>query len=68
MKQIIVLPTWVLVRIMIPFLPKNHAWKNRRFSLKNWAEHSRDLNDAFSILFWVNGIYLFLIAFMIFYG
>lgn len=56
MKQILVFPTWTLVKTAMPFLPKDHELKNKRITLKNWAKHSTDLNNAFSILFWAQGI------------
>jgi len=66
MKQLLTLPTWVLVRILIPILPKKHIWKNRKFTLKYWAEHSTQLNDSFSMFFWVNAIaLLFFIVFIL---
>lgn len=67
MKKLIVLPTWILVRLMIPILPKKHAWKNRKFTLADWAEHSTDLNNAFSVFFWGSGICLFFVLFILCY-
>lgn len=62
MKQIVVLPTWILVRLIIPFLSNHHLLKNSNISLKNWAKNSTELNTQFSVIFWVFiflGIYLF---------
>lgn len=53
MKKILVFPTWIIVRIVIPFLPKNHPWKNKKFSLENWAKHSTQANDMCSLFFWI---------------
>jgi len=66
MKQLLTLPTWILVRTLIPFLPKKHDWKNKRFSLKNWSEHSTKLNNTFSIMFWLNGLILIFLFFILF--
>jgi len=63
MKQILVIPTWILARIAILFLPKNHAWKNRRFTLIDWAEHSTEVNNSFSLFFWISGMCLLFIGF-----
>jgi hypothetical protein len=57
MKKILVLPTWILVGILRPTFPKNHAWKHKRFSLTDWANGSTELNDTFSFSFWL-GIFL----------
>jgi hypothetical protein len=41
------------MRIIILFAPQNHPWKREKISLGNWAEHSSELNNAFSLNFWV---------------
>lgn len=56
MKQLLTLPTWIIAKLTIPFLPKNHAWKNKKFTLKDWADHSTNLNNQFSLTFWSFGI------------
>ncbi len=53
MKKLLVLPSWILMRIIILFAPQNHPWKREKISLGNWAEHSSELNNAFSLNFWV---------------
>lgn len=56
MKQLIVFPGWVIIRCTNRFLPNTHPWKDRKFSLKDWAEHSTELNNEYSITFWICGI------------
>jgi hypothetical protein len=56
MRRLLVFPTWVIVRIMLPFLPKGHPWKGRRFTLRDWAQGSTEANDLFSMAMWVGGI------------
>lgn len=58
MKKIMVFPTWVLIKFMRPFLPKEHLFKNQKITLNNWAKNSTDLNKGFSILFWIFGIFI----------
>lgn len=54
MKKLIVLPTWIIVRLTTPLLSKEHVWKNKKFTLTDWAENGTDLTYAFSILLWMN--------------
>lgn len=56
MKKLLVFPTWLLVRFFIPFLPEEHIWKGRKFSLSDWSYHSTKLNIQFGTFFWVAGI------------
>lgn len=56
MKQILVIPTWVLVNIFTSFLPVRHLWRGRKFTLSDWAKHSTDATIAFSIFFWISGV------------
>ncbi len=56
MKQLLVLPTWLIIRVIQPLLPQEHDWKFRTFNLKDWAKHSTELNNAFSLFFWVSAV------------
>jgi hypothetical protein len=58
MKQLFIFPTWILIKLLNPILPKNHPLK-KKITLKDWTEHTTQLNIAFSILFWINSISLF---------
>jgi hypothetical protein len=62
MKQILVLPTWILLKIAMPFFPKKHEWKGRRFTLLDWSEHSTEVNNMFSFFFWIAGSCLFIVV------
>ncbi len=53
MKQLLVLPTWILVNLATPFLPRTHKWSGKKFTLKNWANHSTETNNMFSVFFWI---------------
>jgi len=68
MKQIITLPTWILYKILKPFLPKEHPWKNSKFSLSNWAENSTELNYNFSVFFWLSGFFLVYMLLLLYKG
>lgn len=62
-KKLLVFPTWTLFHFLRRFLPQDHKWKNKQFTLDEWAKGSTDLNDAFSLFFWVMGLGL---SFMLF--
>lgn len=51
--HLIILPSWILVRILIPFLQENHPWKNRKFSLLDWSKGSTFLNYCISLILWM---------------
>ena len=60
MKQILVFPTWFLVRFVLPLIAadKDHQWNKKKPSLKDWADGSTPLNNSFSVFFWVMAICL----------
>lgn len=66
MKKLLVLPTWILLGLMKPSLSKEHPWKNKKFTLTDWAKHSTDMNNYFSFLFWIGIAGLFFSLYMIY--
>lgn len=58
MKQLLVLPTWIIARCITPFLPKEHQWSGKKFGLKDWAAKSTDNNLAFSFFFWITASFM----------
>jgi hypothetical protein len=46
------LPTWLLTRALLPFLPKTHAWYGRRFTLAEWAQGQTAMCREFDYVFW----------------
>lgn len=65
MKKLKVLPTWILLKMMKPLLPKKHEWKNKNFTLTDWANGSTPLNDSFSMLFWLTAVSLIFMGFIL---
>ena len=59
-RKLLVLPTWIIYKIMAPWIPEGHVWKDRNFTLADWAEHSTLLNDGMNLMFWA-AIALFMI-------
>lgn len=49
-----------------PFLPKEHPWKNKQFSIEDWARNGTDLSMFFGFIQWFNFISLLICLFYIF--
>jgi len=56
MKKIIVFPTWVLIGLFRPLIPRVHPWYGRKFTLDNWAQNATELTRSFSVFFWISGL------------
>lgn len=65
MKELLVLPTWILVRMVIPFLSSKHIWYKRKFTLMEWYSGSTDINKYFSVYFWVSSFCLIIASLFI---
>jgi len=53
-KHLLVFPTWILVNLFNRYASaSNHPWHNKWFTLKSWAKGSSELNNLFSVTFWV---------------
>jgi hypothetical protein len=62
MKQILVLPTWLIYKAITPLLDKNHPWKGIKIGLKEWSLESTNLNNYYSLGFWLMPVVIFLIV------
>lgn len=62
-RKFLVLPTWLMVNVMTPLLPTEHKWKNRHFSLSDWAKNATNITFCISMLFWNS--FIFFIVFLI---
>jgi hypothetical protein len=61
--KILLLPTWVLIRLMTPILPKSHLWKNKKFTLTDWSNGATDFTYSISIILWINFLTLLFVLF-----
>ncbi len=61
MKKLLIFPTWVLVRLLIPVLPKTHVWYGQKITLDSWAKNATQMNYGFAIIFWFQPIYIFIL-------
>ena len=62
--KFVALPTWLLVRATIPFLPKDHRWRGERFTLAEWRATETPLSRQFDWNLWLSSgcaIYVILI-------
>ena len=53
------LPSWAVVRAMRRFLPEEHAWKHRKFSLLDWHLGATEVTARFDLVLW--SYFLFLV-------
>ena len=52
--KLISIPTWLITNLLAPFLPKNHPWKHKWFTLSYWHVGQTPLCQWFDIIFWVS--------------
>lgn len=52
MKHLVAIPTWIITRLLAPFLSKKHPWYGRRFTLEDWAIHETPLCRMFDFTLW----------------
>ena len=50
---IFALPTWIIVRCVLPFINREHPWYGQRFGLTNWARGRTRASCWFDAVFWV---------------
>ena len=48
----LILPSWLLVRLALPWLPATHPWHGRRFTLLDWAAGATDATVWASAALW----------------
>lgn len=64
MKKVLVLPTWLIVKMIQPMLPKLHPWKNGVPSLEDWSYHSTGVCKVLSLYFWMSLVNLIVLYFI----
>ena len=55
-KKIWVLPTWLVVIILQPILPKGHLLADRKITLYDWMVNATGLTYLLSFLFWYTNV------------
>ncbi len=53
MKDFVAIPTWTITRLVLPFVPGNHPWYGKRFTLRDWASHQTPLCRMFDVMLWL---------------
>jgi hypothetical protein len=51
--KFLALPTWSITAAIIPFLPADHPYKNKKVTLKEWANARTELCKFFDFFFWM---------------
>lgn len=64
-KKFWVLPSWLLVNIITPFLPKKHLWKNKHFYLSDWSKNATFATFALSFCLWYSFVMIFVFLIII---
>lgn len=65
MKTFLSIPSWLVVRLMLPFVPKTHPWHGRRFTLKQWVMGITDESLAFGAVMYVSTAFWVWVYFII---
>lgn len=55
------IPTWCLTNLFVPFLPETHPWKNRFFSLPDWAYGRKGLTKNIDSALWGQIVFLIIL-------
>lgn len=50
------LPTWLLVRVMLPALPRSHPFRDRPPTWASWRDRATPLCEAFGGALWGSGL------------
>ena len=53
---VVMIPSWLLVTCICPFLPHSHPWKNRWFSPVDWAMEATEFTVNLSLVLWLSWI------------
>jgi len=53
MRKLTLLPTWLLMRAVRPFLRAQHPFKQRNLTLTSWSEGATANCLMFGVTFWV---------------
>jgi len=46
------IPNWLMLKLMAPLLPKTHPWKDKHFSLRDWAYGRTKLTKTLDLIDW----------------
>lgn len=65
MLHYISLPTWLITRAVVPYLPEVHIWYNVRFKLKYWNRFQSWTARVFDVIMWVNVLTIVLLLSMV---
>lgn len=61
-RRIIFIPVWLLTLCIKPFLPWAHPWRHQKLTLESWIENGTEEAYMFSVVFWVQGITVAVVA------
>lgn len=59
-KGLTALPTWALVQAFRPFLPKDHPWKYKFFTLPDWEAGRTSFTVMNDAIYWFSVALIFI--------
>lgn len=60
------IPVWAITELVKLFLPRNHPWYGRRFTLQSWVDGGTSDALWFAIFFWVSAFSIACVAYFLF--
>lgn len=54
MKTLLSLPSWLLIRALLPFFPRTHPWHAHRVTLRWWRMGATDDTLYFGATMWLS--------------
>ena len=57
-RSFLLIPVWLLTKVIKEVLPEEHPWKYKKHTLKWWVEGGTNLALLFGLIFWESGILL----------
>jgi hypothetical protein len=52
-RKFILIPLWILIKLIKPTLPETHPWKHKKCSLEWWCNGATPLSVQFGFIMWV---------------
>lgn len=65
MRKILLVPTWLLMIVISPFLSSSHPFYDAP-SYDSWCKHATETNVILGCLIWLSNMYLIIFAVIFF--
>lgn len=61
MRKVILIPVWLIVKVMQPFLPSTHPIKHEKLTLQWWDDCAKPIAIDYGIALWFSFVCAILI-------